>query len=148
MIRANEAVLKQFDDLAEQRKREILDARDEITIKGTTYYVSNAGDDENDGKTPETAWKTLAKVSETPLCVGDGVRFRRAAHRMLHLVAKKAESCPVMYNNTYIQSFGMTLGQYGANEITEPANESFDEYAEEKIAKIFHDKDAKVYAIG
>lgn len=501
MIRANEAVLKQFDDLAEQRKREILDARDEITITGTTYYVSNAGDDENDGKTPETAWKTLAKVSEIPLCVGDGVRFRRgdlfrgfvkaqagvtyaaygegekpklygwdksladpalwelvdethhiwkltekildcgtlvfngggahcrklipsyiggrfvcrddesrvfdmaqemtrdldlffhyeeemetkpsggqdfpvprvgqdcygdlylrcdrgnpaqvyacieavprrsmiqvgrndhvtidnlclkyigvhaiaaggscvkglhvtnceigwiggviqnylgldpnypqggrgtvtrygngieiyggcedyiadhnylyqiydaglthqvtsrgkfyrmeniryrdnlieycvysieyflekldgdtesyiadcemsgnilrfagygwgqqrhnvytpahikgwsyentardytvhdnifdrAAHRMLHLVAKKAESCPVMYNNTYIQSFGMTLGQYGANEITEPANESFDEYAEEKIAKIFHDKDAKVYAIG
>ena len=35
MIRANEVILKQFDDLAEQRKREILDARDEITITGT-----------------------------------------------------------------------------------------------------------------
>ena len=77
MIRATEAILNQFDALAEQRKREILDAKDEIEIQGTVYYVSNAGNDENDGKTPKTAWRTLAKVSETPLCAGDGVRFRR-----------------------------------------------------------------------
>ena len=33
------------------------------TYTGTAYYVSNDGDDNNDGLTPETAWKTLNHVS-------------------------------------------------------------------------------------
>ncbi len=77
MIEATKAVLAQFDEIAEKRKQEILNAKDNIVIKGTTYYVSNAGDDKNDGKTPETAWKTLKKASEAELCEGDGVRFKR-----------------------------------------------------------------------
>ena len=31
-------------------------------IKGNIFYLSNDGDDNADGKTPETAWKTLAKL--------------------------------------------------------------------------------------
>ena len=46
-------------------------------MTGTTYYVSNGGNDQNDGLTPETAWATLARVSEAELCPGDAVRFRR-----------------------------------------------------------------------
>lgn len=41
----------------------------------TTYYVSNDGCDRNDGLTPETAWKTIAKVNES-IEGGDIVRFR------------------------------------------------------------------------
>ncbi len=77
MIRATEHFLKEIDALSEKRKEEILNAKDKIEIKGSVYYVSNTGNDENDGKTPETAWQTLAKVSETELCEGDGVLFRR-----------------------------------------------------------------------
>ena len=44
---------------------------------GTVYYVSNAGDDNNDGLTPETAWRSLVKVNATSLLPGDAVRFRR-----------------------------------------------------------------------
>lgn len=77
MIQATEAFLKQIDELSEQRKQEIRNAKDELTIKGTIYYVSNAGNDENDGKTPATAWQTLAKISEAELAEGDGVLFRR-----------------------------------------------------------------------
>ena len=32
------------------------------TYTGTAYYVSNDGDDDNDGLTPETAWKTPYKI--------------------------------------------------------------------------------------
>ena len=71
--------------------------------------------------------------------------FDRAAYRMLHLVAKKKESCPLMYNNTYINKLGQTLGQYGSNEVEEPANHSYDERVEEIITNIFGDKDSKVY---
>lgn len=73
--------------------------------------------------------------------------FDRSAYRMLHLVAKKAESCPDMHDNTYIQHLGGMIGQYGANEVKEPEIEIFDENAEDKILNIFGDKDAKVYFI-
>ncbi len=73
--------------------------------------------------------------------------FDRAAYRMLHLVAKKPKSCPVMYRNTYIQTLGNPLGQYGANEIAEPPVVIFDENAERSIAEIFGDRDAQLYTI-
>ena len=66
---------------------------------------------------------------------------------MLHLVAKKPESCPDMYENTYIQHIGLSLGQYGANEISEPANMVFDEIADRRIADVLGDRDAKIYYI-
>jgi hypothetical protein len=66
---------------------------------------------------------------------------------MLHLVALKAESCPEMYNNTYAQKLGLTLGQYGANEVAEPEILTFDADAESKIKNVFKDKNAKVYYI-
>lgn len=72
--------------------------------------------------------------------------FDRAAYRMLHLVAKEQESCPEMWGNTYIQHADKTLGQYGGNAEAEPPVLSF-ENAEEKIATVFGDKDAKVYTI-
>ena len=73
--------------------------------------------------------------------------FDRAAYRMLHLVAKYESSLPVMTSNTYIQNDGMTLGQYGANETSEPEVIPFDKNAEEIIASVFKEADAKVYHI-
>ncbi len=69
--------LKEIELRSEQRKAEILNAKDELKIEGTVYYVSNAGNDENDGKTPESAWQTLKRVSAAELSPGDGVLFCR-----------------------------------------------------------------------
>ncbi|RYF56355.1 MAG: right-handed parallel beta-helix repeat-containing protein, partial [Cytophagaceae bacterium] len=44
--------------------------------KGTTYYVSNQGNDANDGKSPERAWASVAKVNASKYVAGDGVLFR------------------------------------------------------------------------
>ena len=77
MITATKEFLSELDALAEQRKCEILSASDELEIKGTTYYVSNDGDDGNNGLSPVTAWKTLEKVSSSELEAGDAVLFRR-----------------------------------------------------------------------
>ena len=73
--------------------------------------------------------------------------FDRAAYRMLHLVAKKPESCAEMHGNTYIQTLGNPLGQYGANEIAEPPVLTFDENAERTITEVFGDRGAQVYYI-
>ena len=66
-----------YDSLFEGRKRAILESEDVLKIKGTTYYVSNEGDDKNDGLSPKTPWKTIEKVSLADLNEGDGVLFRR-----------------------------------------------------------------------
>jgi hypothetical protein len=66
---------------------------------------------------------------------------------MLHLVAENAASCPLMYENTYIQYNGGKIGQYGENKEKEPENLTFDDSADKKIEKIFNDKNAKVYII-
>ena len=55
------------------------------TYTGTAYYVSNDGDDNNDGLTPETAWQTISRLAqeaggwerEGVLKPGDAVFFRR-----------------------------------------------------------------------
>ena len=73
----NNKILDEYDSLFEERKQKILNSKSDFVIKGTTYYVSNCGDDNNDGRTPENPWKTLKKVSEAYLNEGDGVLFKR-----------------------------------------------------------------------
>lgn len=62
---------------AEEMKLAIRDSMDEMPCSGTAYYVSNDGNDQNDGRSPETAWATLDKVNEAKLQRGDGVYFER-----------------------------------------------------------------------
>lgn len=45
------------------RREAILSSVSDYTATGRTYYVSESGDDANDGLSPETAWKTLDKVN-------------------------------------------------------------------------------------
>ena len=73
--------------------------------------------------------------------------FDRCAYRLVHLVAQKEEFLPKMYGNTYIQKYGMTLGQYGAKENAVPETIAFFEDAEKKVKEVFCDENAKVYYI-
>ncbi len=78
--KAGNAKLAEVDELAAKRKAEILATPStEFDIKGTKYYVSNDGNDENDGKSPETAWSTIDKVnsSKSIMNSGDAVYFNR-----------------------------------------------------------------------
>lgn len=91
---------EQFNDLFKTRKNQILNAPDQIAVSGTVYYVSNAGDDRNEGRTPDTAWKTLKKVSETVLYPGDGVLFRRGD----------------LFRGSVLAKAGVTYAAYGEGE--------------------------------
>lgn len=45
---------------------------------GTVYYVFNSGDDNQDGRSPDTAWETISRVnSETSFKAGDAILFKR-----------------------------------------------------------------------
>ena len=69
--------LNELEKRASILKDEILNAKDNLSISGKTYFVSNDGCDDNDGLSPSSAWKSLEKVSSFPLNIGDGVLFRR-----------------------------------------------------------------------
>ena len=71
-----------------------------IKVWGTEYYLSNDGDDNNDGLTPETAWKTLKKASEFKFEQGDGLYLRRG---------------DLWRGNLHLQS-GVTYQPYGEGE--------------------------------
>ncbi len=66
---------------AEERKTAILTSETTVEVTGKKYYISNDGNDANDGRTPETAWATLSNPKLSPwsnvLKPGDGVFFER-----------------------------------------------------------------------
>lgn len=76
-------------------------------------------------------------------CIRDNI-FDRCAYRLVHLVAREKESCPVMQGNTYIQHRGGLLGQYGANALREPDLLIFDDHAEALIRTHLRDDAATV----
>ena len=55
---------KGIDEVAEKMKNDIVFSASEYDAARPTFYVSNSGDDKNDGLTPETAWKTLDKIND------------------------------------------------------------------------------------
>ena len=95
-----EQKLKEFEVMAELRKLQIRNTEDELCIKGTKYYVSNNGCDDNDGLTPETAWKTNAKVTNSEFKIGDAVLFERGG----------------TYRGGILGKEGVTFGAYGEGE--------------------------------
>lgn len=54
---------KGLEDVARKLKNDIVNAQSDYDRSLPTYYVSNSGDDNNDGMSPETAWKTLDKIN-------------------------------------------------------------------------------------
>jgi hypothetical protein len=73
--------------------------------------------------------------------------FDTSAYRMLHLVCEEKGSLPCLFGNTYIQTKGGTLGQYGEKNDTEPSIEMFDENVARCIKEKFGDRSAKVYFV-
>jgi len=55
---------KVIDIVAEKMKQDIINSPSEYDASLPTFYVSNSGNDENDGRTPETAWQTLKNVND------------------------------------------------------------------------------------
>ena len=69
--------LKELDELRKDLIELILNNTETPEFSGTAYYVSNSGDDNNDGLTKETAWATLDKVANASYKKGDAVLFER-----------------------------------------------------------------------
>lgn len=69
--------LKQIGRQAERLKRKILNSATEVKPSGTIYYFAADGDDQNDGLSPQTPLRTIARLNALELKPSDGVMFRR-----------------------------------------------------------------------
>ena len=90
-----------YDEKAEKKRQEILNMKDTIkpSEKGTTYYISNKGNDDNDGKSKETAWRSAANIAikGSDIKEGDVVLFERGG----------------LYRGYFLLESGVSYGAYG-----------------------------------
>ena len=90
-----------YDEEAEKRRQEILALPDTVkpSADGITYYISPSGDDANDGKTPETAWRSSARIADSAdsMIEGDVVLFERGG----------------VYRGVFPLKSGVSYGAYG-----------------------------------
>ncbi|MBR2028494.1 MAG: hypothetical protein IKA10_05875 [Oscillospiraceae bacterium] len=96
-------------------KEEFNTAVKDLAITGKTYYISNNGDDNNDGLSPETAWATLDRAFETywPLTrtllkPGDAVLLERGGTWYV-----SPDEIDGLTSDAYNIVDGVTLGAYG-----------------------------------
>jgi uncharacterized repeat protein (TIGR01451 family) len=69
-----------------------------VRAVATTYYVSNDGDDGQDGRSPDNAWATVGRVNAAGLQPGDRVLFAcddEWQGEMLKLTASGQEGSPI-----------------------------------------------------
>ena len=78
IVTATEAQVAEWRALTDKRIAEIENTPNmEIPAGATVYYISNNGDDDNDGLTPETAWASLRMVNGSKITEGCYVLFER-----------------------------------------------------------------------
>lgn len=94
-----------YDKEADKRRKEISSTENTETfykISGQKYYISAVGNDENDGTSPEKAFKSVNALDNVSLKAGDAVLFERDS--VFRLV--RSINC----------ISGVTYGSYGKGE--------------------------------
>lgn len=121
--------MENLQQICDQRKNEILLSPSMPLRSGAVYYVSAAGDDANDGLSPETAWKTPEKVTNASLKPHDNVLFRRGD----------------LFRGSFCAQAGVMYSAYGEGE--KPRFYGFDyDLAEENLWEIF-DKEKRIWRL-
>ena len=64
---------------SEKLKNRIICSNDTISDRKNTYYISENGDDANDGLSPERAIRSFERLAGISLCEGDGILFERGS---------------------------------------------------------------------
>ena len=72
---------------------------------GTTYYISNSGNDSNSGTSESQAWRSLEKVNETIFQPGDSILLERGGV-WTGTFYPKGSGLPGIGNSIYVDAYG------------------------------------------
>ena len=84
--------LSDLNVIAEKRRSKMASYSKTPEITGVKYYFSAEGDDCNDGRSPDSPFRSLDKLNSLSLNPGDGVLFRRGDVFRGHIVASSGVS--------------------------------------------------------
>jgi parallel beta-helix repeat protein len=87
-------------------------------LQASSYFVSTQGNDSSDGRTPATAWRTLAKVNATTLPAGSNVFFRAGEQwntERLNVTWGGTASDPAVIGSYFIDGTGQAMVGVGNN---------------------------------
>lgn len=85
---------------AEEMRNKILNCPDNEYKSENIFYVSESGNDANDGRSEKNAWKTLAHLDDDAIVPGSVVKFERGG----------------IWRNGFIAHEGVTYTAYGKGE--------------------------------
>ena len=107
------AVDEVYLDAADDRREEIRINATELPteVTGNNYYISNNGSDDNDGRSPETAWATPYRAMTAGLRYGDAVLFERGGTWYIDVETNLGDTSR---NHGYAD--GVHVGAYGDGE--------------------------------
>jgi hypothetical protein len=90
------------DAAAAAMRKTILAAKDNVPAGGQKWYISNKGDNANDGTSPEKAWATIVALDayKSKIKAGDAVLFERGG----------------VYRGTITTISGVFYGAYGSGD--------------------------------
>ncbi len=112
-----EAFLDGVETVGAAMRQDVLDAPDTIVATGKTYYLSNSGNDDNDGLSPEKAWATMAKLNalSDQLNPGDAVLFERGSTWRKPLAVLYPDAAPDAFvpSSLFFAQKGVSYGAYG-----------------------------------
>lgn len=92
----------QFDAEAKRIRDSVLNAADSINVSGRKWYISNKGNDSNDGSSPATAWATsnALRTYKDKINAGDAVLFERGG----------------VFRGGFEAESGVSYGAYGSGD--------------------------------
>lgn len=91
-----------------------------------TYYVdATAGNDANDGLTPQTAWQTIAQLNTLVFQPGDSILFKRAETWRDQLLPKSGDNTAVIYYGAFgVGDKPKLFGSHNKNDLSDWINVS------------------------
>ena len=71
-------LINEYNTKIEAKIAEIEKTPTDVSVSGTSYYISSStGNDNNDGLTPQTAWKNAEIINQKSFKPGDGIFLKR-----------------------------------------------------------------------
>ena len=69
--------LKELDDLAAKKLESILKCENTVYTSDNKFFISESGDDTNDGRSESSPWRTLSHLNDEQIGPGSVVHLLR-----------------------------------------------------------------------